>query len=368
MRFYNNLPPIPFDPKMICSPFDPQRFARYKTTSLEIHHQHVLLTEPDLGIPIDLIDPSTYKVPVPRPALHEEDEAILTETATDTKLPKKRPETARPTNVPWLRKHTEFISSEEGAAKKVKKGTEARGGYATQKRQEKEAKESRTTEEIVKAIERGFELAKKPPVHPTDPSLKPVEILPVFPDFRLWPNSYSLVVFDANPSPHKPNPAQPDYEEKLAEEEDLMAHALVKGYAAAAAEDELGNKQQFVTYFTPLKKGDTEPENDKGKGKEKEKGDSDYQSEEQEYEWVREYTYRVDPKIKASYFFAWTSGGVYYNEISSKAVLDKIKSKTTKEVLRRQGRPSRIIRTTRELTAEEERGRETRAETLQPYW
>jgi hypothetical protein len=45
------------------------RFVRYRTTSLETSHQHTLHAEPDLGIPIDLIDPSTYKAtPGTRPA------------------------------------------------------------------------------------------------------------------------------------------------------------------------------------------------------------------------------------------------------------------------------------------------------------
>ncbi len=61
MKFSNSLPPIPFDPKLLTNPFDSMRFVRYRTTSLETSHQHTLHAEPDLGIPIDLIDPSTYK-------------------------------------------------------------------------------------------------------------------------------------------------------------------------------------------------------------------------------------------------------------------------------------------------------------------
>lgn len=108
-----------------------------------------------------------------------------------------------------------------------------RVGHATLKRAEKD-KRKRTREEIVDAIDQGFEAAKEIPVHPTDPSLKPLEvlpawfcmcvcgvwwcvpraptnrmcvcntflppqILPVFPDHDLWANSYTLVTFDADP-------------------------------------------------------------------------------------------------------------------------------------------------------------------------
>jgi hypothetical protein len=50
-------------------------------------------------------------------------------------------------------------------------------GHATLKRAEKD-KRKRTREEIVDAIDQGFEAAKEIPVHPTDPSLKPLEVQP----------------------------------------------------------------------------------------------------------------------------------------------------------------------------------------------
>lgn len=38
------------------------RFVQYKATSLEKQHKHELLTEPDLGVTIDLINPDTYRI------------------------------------------------------------------------------------------------------------------------------------------------------------------------------------------------------------------------------------------------------------------------------------------------------------------
>lgn len=40
----------------------PPRFVQYKATSLEKQHKHDLLTEPDLGVTIDLINPDTYRI------------------------------------------------------------------------------------------------------------------------------------------------------------------------------------------------------------------------------------------------------------------------------------------------------------------
>lgn len=38
------------------------RFVEYKQTSLEKNYKHDLLTEQDLGVTIDLINPETYEV------------------------------------------------------------------------------------------------------------------------------------------------------------------------------------------------------------------------------------------------------------------------------------------------------------------
>ena len=65
MKFRNNLPDVPFDPKLLAYPFDPERHIRYKTTSLERNYQHALLTEPHLGLAGDLIDPASMARPDP---------------------------------------------------------------------------------------------------------------------------------------------------------------------------------------------------------------------------------------------------------------------------------------------------------------
>ncbi|XP_056107516.1 RNA polymerase II-associated factor 1 homolog, partial [Rhinichthys klamathensis goyatoka] len=62
VKYGNSLPDIPFDPKFITYPFDQHRFVQYKATSLEKQHKHELLTEPDLGVTIDLINPDTYRI------------------------------------------------------------------------------------------------------------------------------------------------------------------------------------------------------------------------------------------------------------------------------------------------------------------
>ena len=98
---------------------------------------------------------------------------------------------ARPT-VSWLRK-TEYLATDENLPRFKGKGIEARPGW--KHRDEKQD----TLDAKIRPIDETFELNKRPPVHPTNPSLKPVEILPVFPDFELWPTRYIEAVYKGDP-------------------------------------------------------------------------------------------------------------------------------------------------------------------------
>lgn len=60
IKYNNTLPDVPFDPKFLAYPFDADRFIKYKPTSLEKNYKWELLTENDLGVKIDLINPDTY--------------------------------------------------------------------------------------------------------------------------------------------------------------------------------------------------------------------------------------------------------------------------------------------------------------------
>ena len=62
VKYGNNLPDIPFDPKFITYPFEANRFVQYNATSLERNYRHELLAEHDLGVTIDLINPDTYRI------------------------------------------------------------------------------------------------------------------------------------------------------------------------------------------------------------------------------------------------------------------------------------------------------------------
>ena len=85
------------------------RFVSYKPTSLEKNYKHDLLTEHDLGVTIDLINPDTYTAPNESAKLAEEDEKLLEEelaTPQDSRRSRCHNKT-----ITWLKK-TEYISTE----------------------------------------------------------------------------------------------------------------------------------------------------------------------------------------------------------------------------------------------------------------
>ncbi len=108
VKYLNNLPEIPFDAKFIPYLFEPNRFIKYNSTTLEKNYKWDILNEQDLGVRVDLINPETYK-PDPHGILSGKDERLLEEetvTAADVKRSEQHNK-----SVAWLRRN-EYISSE----------------------------------------------------------------------------------------------------------------------------------------------------------------------------------------------------------------------------------------------------------------
>ena len=65
------------DPKLLVTPLQPEKLARFSLTSLERTSKRALVLEADLGIPINLLDIDRYAVPAQPPVLDPEDLALL---------------------------------------------------------------------------------------------------------------------------------------------------------------------------------------------------------------------------------------------------------------------------------------------------
>uniref|UniRef100_A0A8C7YZN4 RNA polymerase II-associated factor 1 homolog n=1 Tax=Oryzias sinensis TaxID=183150 RepID=A0A8C7YZN4_9TELE len=306
VKYCNTLPDIPFDPKFITYPFDQHRFVQYKATSLEKQHKHELLTEPDLGVTIDLINPDTYRID-PTILLDPADEKLLEEDIQAPSSSKRSQQHAKV--VPWMRK-TEYISTEFNRYGVSNEKVEVKIGVSV-KQQFTEEEIYKDRDSQISAIEKTFEDAQKSIAqHYSKPRVTPVEILPVFPDFKMWINPCAQVIFDSDPAP-KDISAPAGVE--------MMSQAMIRGMM-----DEEGN--QFVAYFLPHEDTLRKRKRDSEEGVE-------YMADDvYDYKIAREYNWNVKNKAskgyEENYFFIFRDGdGVYYNELETRVRLSKRRAK-----------------------------------------
>lgn len=302
IKFTNTLPDIPFDAKFIAYPFEANRFIQYKPTSLEKNYKHELLTEPDLGVTIDLINPETYDIEA-NAELDPADEKLLEEDMAPQADKKRHRQHTK--TVSWLRK-TEYISTEYNRFQQSSDMMESKVGYTAKKKAKGNVDLYKDRDAQLEAIEASFEAAKKPITrHFSNPRLKPVEILPFFPDFQFWQMPCAHVIFDTEPTPRgKSVPATVDQ----------MSLGMIRGM-----EDESGD--QFVAYFLPTKDTLT-------KRQVESVGNEPNDDEEYEYKLAREYNWNVKNKaikgFEENYFFVFRENeGVFYNELQTRVRLNK---------------------------------------------
>lgn len=306
VKYCNSLPDIPFDPKFITYPFDQHRFVQYKATSLEKQHKHELLTEPDLGVTIDLINPDTYRID-PNIILDPADEKLLEEDIQAPSSSKRSQQHAKV--VPWMRK-TEYISTEFNRYGVSNEKVEVKIGVSV-KQQFTEEEIYKDRDSQISAIEKTFDDAQKSiSQHYSKPRVTPVEVLPVFPDFKMWINPCAQVIFDSDPAPKDMSgPAGVE----------MMSQAMIRGMM-----DEEGN--QFVAYFLPNEDTIRKRKRDFEEG-------LDYMPEDlYDYKIAREYNWNVKNKAskgyEENYFFIFRDGdGVYYNELETRVRLSKRRAK-----------------------------------------
>jgi len=342
--FSNALPEVPSDPKLLTVSFNKEAFVRYRYDSTtEATHKYELLAEPDLGIPIDLVDPQAYEAPDGAVA-EPEDAALLSDVAM-AQATGARGANAHQykqqlrSEVTWLRK-TPIMGNNlyEAVHKQQKQNTERQHVVAASRELATVPQGKPTLQEQVEKIEGIFDEAAaldfrdghSSVKHPTKPELTPVSVRPVLPDFECWCNNYVLMHFDTDPSL--------DVSGSAAAAQERCADALIKGFATKEQVGATEIKHDFLAYLLP------KPE---------------VEGAVQELEWVREYAYELRPKDidTAGYFLNFHEGQVVYNEYASKIALTR---KTFQNVMAT--RPSRITISRRELEEEEVHARKIEKE------
>lgn len=195
MKFFNTLPDPPCDPKLLDLSAPLERFGDFQPFSLQADYKHELVLGADMGLNIDLVDPSFYTLPAKPGPLAPEDAALLEaerETLARQSSGSKR---KAPLSVPWLRK-SEFITSvfDENLynqSQQKEDVTDLPVGDADPKQ--------RILEAQLKWVDRSFG-STRTPVHPFNKQLKAVSVTPLLPNRRYVGNNLYHVVVDELPT------------------------------------------------------------------------------------------------------------------------------------------------------------------------
>ncbi|OZJ07020.1 hypothetical protein BZG36_00015 [Bifiguratus adelaidae] len=296
LRYRNDLPPLPFAPKLVKLPDLTSRFCKYEANELVESSLHQLPADEDMGMPIDqsLITwlekaEDEADVDQPRTMLSEEDKMLMAtpadssaNAATGLTGGKGRP------LVTWLRR-SEYISNEDSKTATGGGSVEARFGFS--------ARKARTTtypdtDLQLRGIKETFKTTHLSELrHPTKPHLQAVESWPVLPDFSSWSNVYTLGQFDENPAEDKDKDQERALRQKPNEEEyqaiiDKMhkqtEHGVLRPMTIKTAKD---TRENYLIWFLP--------DQETTERLSKRKAD-DLEADEEEalnFEAIRDYTY-----------------------------------------------------------------------------
>ncbi|KAA8540353.1 hypothetical protein F0562_024728 [Nyssa sinensis] len=316
LKFRNELPDPTAQPKLLSLRRGKDRFTKYAITSLEKVHKPQLYVEPDLGIPLDLLDLSVYNPPKgKRLPLDPEDEALLREDDPVTPIKKdgiKRKERPTDKGVSWLVK-TQYISPLSTEATK-------------QSLSEKQAKELRETrggrnilenfnnrERKIREIEASFEACKSRPVHATNSKLQPIEILPLLPDFDRYDDQFVIAAFDSAPTADSETYNKLDKSVRDAHE----SQAIMKSFVATGSDST--KPEKFLAYMAPSPDELSKDMYD--------------EREDISFSWVREYHWDVrgdDADDPTTYLVAFGESEAQYVPLPTKLILRKKRAKEGK--------------------------------------
>ena len=201
IKFHNNLPDLPCDPKMLTARLDTHKLSQFKLTQLELALRPDLVSEMDPGS-LSLIDAQRYCQDSESRELDPADRAII-----EGNKGKSR------SSVTWLMK-TKYMQARDVTAA-APKTTPSRAANTPQL----------TIEEAQQAIEESFEAAREPPVHPRKPQLKAREVMPVLPNTDCWSHTYVTAM-----SPGEFLNILDIEKSTEAERTELVSHCILKAY------------------------------------------------------------------------------------------------------------------------------------------
>lgn len=310
LKFRNELPDPSAQPKLVAPKKDKEQYTKYTITSLEKTYKPKLFVEPDLGIPLDLLDLSVYNPPSVRPTLDPEDEELLRDDVSVTPVKNngiRRKERPTDKGVAWLVK-TQYISplsmestKQSLTEKQAKELREMKGGRNI-------LENLNNRERQIKDIEASFEACKSRPVHATNKDLYPVEVLPLLPDFDRYEDQFVLAAFDSAPT------ADSEIHSKLDQtvREAFESQAIMKSYVATGSDTD----KSFLAYMVPSPDELSKDMYD--------------EQEDVSFSWVREYHYEFrldDADDPTTYLVSFDEAEARYAPLPTKLVLRKKRAK-----------------------------------------
>ncbi|KAB5574282.1 hypothetical protein DKX38_001476 [Salix brachista] len=312
LKFRNELPDPSAQPKLMPLKRDKDRFTKYTITSLEKMYKPQLYVEPDLGIPLDLLDLSVYNPPSVRPPLAPEDEELLRDDEMVAPVKRdgiKRKERPTDKGVSWLVK-TQYISplSMESTKQSLNKN---------QAKELRDMKGNRNLldnlnnrERQIKEIQASFEANKLPPVHATNKNLHPVEILPLLPDFDRYEDKFVTAAFDGAPTVDAENYKKFNPSDREAYE----SRAIMKACVATGSDPT--NPEKFLAYMVPSLDEISKDMHD--------------ENEDISYSWIREYHWDVrgdDANDPTTFLVSFDEAEARYLPLPTKINLSKRRSR-----------------------------------------
>ena len=325
-------PPIPDDPKLIDIPMDIKSLVKFRYDSkTEKEAKYELLTEPDLGITIDLVDPQAYEAP-PGATLAPEDAELLSSAAYSAAIGEKGKSataTAKTLRqeVTWLRKTPLLGNNLYDAVHKYQKNPiERQHVHHQQQTLAKYGEQTTSYEQVLANIEASFTDAESMSLsnikHPGGKEyehLTPTAVLPVLPDEVCWENEYVQASFDVDPSLAAAGETEATYSKER------VARAIAKQFKAD------GDKR-FLGYLLPPE--GYAPE----QGGEMEEGVP--------MEWVRDYDFHM--RDYSAFFLSVNDEGALYNAFEKRFTM------TRSSFLTRNKRPKSITLSRSEQEEKEE--------------
>ncbi|EIE25956.1 hypothetical protein COCSUDRAFT_64915 [Coccomyxa subellipsoidea C-169] len=334
VRFRTSLPEVPCDPKMLVAVLQPDKLSQFNITTLEQEMRQDLILESGVGIPLSLLDTQRYAVPdIAQPLAPEDAALVMGPTTEEGPGATKRRERLRGegTELSWLMRTTYIANDME--ERRQQRSAEKSGVAATED-------EAIDRDAQIAAIEATFEEARAPPTHIRDPSLTPVEIMPVLPDLDRLGNIYVRMAFDGEPTADHDRLASlpPDSVKRLAE------HAIMKSFTLNS--DQHGKEQRFVAYLLPeedpVQRNADEPSSSR-----------DDAEDHISYEWIREYNYKVhNDEDHSTFWFYFDKGRVTFTDLDTKLSLFKRGKQATTQAFQR---PSGVtLKRRKERSSEED--------------